>query len=213
MVNGQSASRSLVQNSWHSHRGDDDVNSILVVSAIVLALVVVAAVVSVWLAHAHSLLRVTDVENDNEDAIRHFRTVLDQAERELLIHDDGDKTDGSLYDDDETIEAVRERLRACSRLKIRCLLNFNAGVEMAGLSEEYDGRFEVRYLHQRPDDDVHFKIADGGKMAYLSVHPKGVTERQGQVIEDLGAPKFVQKRRLGGLIEDFNTGFKRAHPA
>ena len=188
-------------------------NSILVVSAVVLALVVVAAVVSVWLAHAHSLLRVTDVEDDNEDAIGHFRAVLDRAEREFLMHDDGDKTDGSLYDDRETIEAVRERLRVCPHLKIRCLLNFNADVEMAALSGDYDGRFEVRYLHQRPVNDVHFKIADGGKMAYLSVHPKGVTEGQSQVIEDLGAPKFVQKRRLGGLIEDFNTGFERAHPA
>lgn len=96
---------------------------ILVASAIVLALVVVAAAVSVWLAHENSLLRVTDVENDNEDAIRRFLAVVDRAEHELLIHDDGDKTDGSLYDDEDTVEAVRERLRACPSLKMRCLLN------------------------------------------------------------------------------------------
>ena len=188
-------------------------NSIVVVSAIVLVLLVVVAVVAVWLAHTHSLLRVTDVENDNEDAIRHFLTVLDRAEREFLVHDDGDKTDGSLYDEENTVEAVRERLQTCPSLKIRCLLNFNADVKMAALNGEYDGRFQVRYLHQRPVNDVHFKIADGGKMAYLSIHPKGVTERKGQVIEDMGAPEFVRRRRLGGLIDDFNKGFGEAHPA
>ena len=186
---------------------------ILIVSAIVLVSMVVAAAVSVWLAHAHSLLRVTDVDNDNEDAIRHFRAVLDQAEREFLVHDDGDRTEGSLYDDEDTVAAVRKRLQTCPRLQVRCLLNFDEDVKMAALSEEYDGRFQVRYLHQRPVDDVHFKIADGGKMAYLSVHPKGVAERKGQVIEDMGAPEFVRRRRLGGLIDDFDDGFDKAHSA
>lgn len=189
-------------------------NWILVTSAIVLGFVVVATLVSVWLAHAHSLLHVRDVENDNKDAIRHFLTVLERAEREFLVHDDGDKTGGgSLYDDEDTIEAVRKRLRTCPNLKIRCLLNFNEGVGMAALSEEFEDRFQVRYLYQRPVDDVHFKIADYGEMAYLSSHPRGATERKGQIIEDIGAPEFVRKRRLGGLIDDFNEGFGKAHSA
>ena len=186
---------------------------ILTVSAIVLASAVVATVVHTWLVCEQSFLHVTDVENDEEDAIRHFLAVLDRAERELLVHDDGDQTNGSLYDDENTVEAVRERLQTCPNLKIRCLLNFKADVRMAALSEEYGVRFQVRYLHQRPIDDVHFKIADGGKMAYLSVHPRGVTERQGQIIEDLGAREYVRKRRLGGLIDDFNEGFAKAHAA
>lgn len=191
-------------------------NWILVLSAIVLVLVVVATMVSVWLAYQHSLLRVTDVDNDNKDAIRHFLTVLERAERELLVHDDGDdKTDGSLYDDENTVEAVRERLRTCQSLKIRCLFNFNAGVKMAALSKdkEFSDRFQVRYLHQRPADDVHFKIADGGKVAYLSSHPRGVIERRGKLIEDQGAPAFVRKRRIGGLTDDFDEGFAKAHVA
>ena len=187
-------------------------NWILVTSATVLVLLVAAAVVSVWLAHTHSLLRFADVENDDKDAIRHFLAVLERAERELLIHDDGDKTEGSLYNDENTVEAVRERLRTCPRLEIRCLLNFNNGVKMAALSEECDGRFQVRYVHRQPADDVHFKIADGGKMAYLSIHPIGATERRGQVIEDMGAPGFVRQRCLGGLIDDFNAGFDKAGP-
>ena len=188
-------------------------NVVLVVSAIMLSSMVVVTAVSVWLAWEHSLLRVRNVDNDNKDAIRHFLAVLGQAEHELLIHDDGDDTEGTLHDDDDTAQAVRERLRTCPDLKIRCLLNFRADVRMARLSEEYGGRFQVRYLHQRPTEDVHFKIADGGKMAYLSVHAKGVTERQGQVIEDIGARAYVRKRRLGGLIEDFNEGFSKAHSA
>ena len=187
---------------------------ILVVSAIVLVMVVVGTMISIWLAYQHSLLRVMDVENDNKDAIRHFQAVLRRAEYELLVHDDGDdKTEGSLYDDENTVEAVRERLRMYPSLKIRCLLNFNTGVKMAALSDEFDNRFQVRYLHQRPTDDVHFKIADGGKMAYLSSHPRGATERKGKLIEGMGAPAFVRKRRVGGLTDDFDEGFAKAHVA
>lgn len=159
----------------------------------------------------HSFIRVTDVENDNEHAIKRFLDVLDKAEREFLVHDDGDKTEGTLYENEKTVQAVRERLQTFPDLQIRCLLNFNADVKMAELGEEYGSRFQVRYLHQRPADDVHFKIADGGKMAYLSIHPKGVTERKGQIFEDIGAHERVRKRRLGGLIEDFNDGFAKAH--
>ena len=186
---------------------------ILVVSAMVLVSVVIAVGISVWMTYDHSLLRVTDVENDNEGAITHFRAILDRAERELLVHDDGDKTVGSLYDNEETVQAVSERLGAFPDLEIRCLLNFNDGVKMAALSEKYGRRFQMRYLHQRPPDDVHFKIADGGKMAYLSIHPKGVAERKGQILEDLGASDRTRRRCLGGLIDDFNEGFDRAHSA
>ncbi len=188
-------------------------NLVLVASAIVLSSMVVVTAVSVWLAWEYSFLRVTNVGNDNKDAIRHFLAVLGQAEHELLVHDDGDDTEGTLYEDEDTVQAVRERLRTCPDLKIRCLLNFKTNVRMAGLSEEYGSRFQVRYLHQRPAEDIHFKIADGGKMAYLSIHAKGVTERQGQVIEDMGARAYVRKHRLGGLIEDFNDGFSRAQSA
>ncbi len=184
-----------------------------VVSAFVLVSMVVVIAVSAWVAWDFSRLRVTKVENDNEDAIRHFLTVLGQAEHELLIHDDGDDTEGTLYNDGGTVQAVRDRLRTCPDLKIRCLLNFKDDVSMARLSEEYGCRFQVRYLHQRPDKDVHFKIADGGKMAYLSTHEKGVVERRGQIIEDMGASAYVRKRRLGGFIEAFNEGFSKAHSA
>ena len=191
-----------------------EANWTLVMSATVLVLLMVAFLVSVWLAHQHSLLSVMDVENDNKDAIEHFLRVLGRAERELLVHDDGDdKTHGSLYDDEDTVKAVRERLQKCPSLRIRCLLNFNTGVKMAGLTKEFDDRFQVRYLGQRPENDVHFKIADGGQIAYLSSHEQRATRRMGQAIEDLGCREFVRKRRLGGLIDDFNRGFDKAHLA
>ena len=184
---------------------------ILASSALVLVSVVIVAAVSVWMTCEHSLIRVTDVTNDNDEAITHFLAVLSHAERELLVHDDGDKAHGSLYEDEDTVEAVGERLRMCPNLKIRCLLNFNEGVKMAALSKDYGSRFQVRYLRQRPADDVHFKIADGGKMAYMSTHPKGAAKREGCVLEDIGARERTRKRRFGGLIDDFNQGFDKAH--
>ena len=186
----------------------------LVIGATVLVLLLVAFVVAVWLAHEYSLLRVTDVENDNEDAIVYFLAVLHRAERELLVHDDGhDKNPSSLYNDQNAVKAVRERLRERPDLRIRCLLNFNKGVKMADLTAEFDDRFQVRYLHQRPKNDVHFKIADGGRMAYLSTHEQGAIRREGQFVDGKDAPAYVRKRCLGGLVGDFNEGFDRAHLA
>ena len=80
---------------------------ILVGSAVVLLSTVVVAAVSVWLTCEHGLIRVADVKNDNDGAIAHFLAVLSHAERELLVHDDGDKARGSLYEDEDTVEAVR----------------------------------------------------------------------------------------------------------
>ena len=184
-------------------------NPILVASAIVLVSIVVTIAVAVLIAWDFSFLRVTDVENDKRGATKRFFDVLAQAEHELLIHDDDE---GNLCDGD-VVQAVRERLRACPSLKVRCLLNFNTDGCMAVLSEEYGHRFQIRYLHQQPTDDVHFKIADGGKVAYLSTCGEDTAERRGQVIEDTGTRAYVRKHRLGGFIKDFNEGFDKAHVA
>ena len=56
-----------------------EANWTLVMSAIVLVSMGCTIMVSVWLAYEHSLLRATDVQNDNKDAIRHFLAVLDRT--------------------------------------------------------------------------------------------------------------------------------------
>ena len=169
---------------------------------------------SVWFmfrAYHNCRFSITAVTNDNPTAIEQFNDVLRQADSELLIHDDGDQVSGTVYNDDRTIQAVRRRLNECQKLKIRCLFNFNEDVEMAKLSSEFGTRFQVRFLHQRSPGDVHFKIADRGKWAYLSTHLRGDTERDGEICDGTLASERVRRRYVGHLVEAFEEGFEKAH--
>ena len=162
-------------------------------------------------AYENSRFGVRAVTNDDSAAIAHFNEVLSHASTELLIHDDGDQVAGTVYNNDATIEAVRERLEKYKHLKIKCLFNFDQDIKMTELCAEFGDRFEVRYLHKRPSDDVHFKIADRGKWAYLSTHPQGDHRRDGEICNGTRASKRVRQRFVGDLIEAFDDGFKDAH--
>lgn len=181
-------------------------------SMILFALVMSAP--TVWFmyrAYQHCRFHITTVANDNLEAIAQFAAALSHAKSELLIHDDGDKVKGLVYDHDATIQAIRDRLNECPELQIKCLLNFNDGVKVTGLVDEFGERFRVRYLHQRPADDVHFKIADRGKWAYLSTHRKGDIERDGEVFDGTRANARVRRHYVGDLLDVFDGAFEMAH--
>lgn len=181
-------------------------------SAIFFALAMAAP--TAWFmfrAYQHCRFDIVAVTNDNSEAIAQFVHAVRRAEVELLIHDDGDKVDGSVYDDSSAIQAVRDRLNERPRLRMRCLLNFNENLGMAKLKDEFQDRFQVRYLHQRPVDDAHFKIADLGKWAYLSTHRKGDTVRSGKVCDGTHANERVRRAYVGDYLEAFDEGFAKAH--
>lgn len=184
-------------------------------SASVILFALAMSAPTVWCmyrVYQHCRFDIVAVTNDNSEAASQFAEALRRAESELLIHDDGDKVEGSVYDDDSTIQAIRNRLNECRELRIRCLLNFNEDVKATKLSDEFGERFQVRYLRQRPVDDVHFKIADRGKWAYLSAHRKGETERSGEVCDGTRANERVRRHYVGDLLEAFDEGFREAYP-
>lgn len=183
------------------------------------ALMVICAIAmlspTIWFmfrGYRHCHFGIMAVTNDNSEAIARFTEALEHADCELVIHDDGDKVEGSVYDDDLIVQAIRDRLRKFPKLRIRCLLNFKANVKVTELSKEFGDRFQVRYLLQRPVDDVHFKIADQGKWAYLSTHIQGDTRRDGEVCDGTRASKRVRRYYVGDLLEAFDVGFKKAYP-
>ena len=183
-------------------------------SAPMILFALVMSAPTVWFmyrAYQHCRFHIATVANDNLEAIAQFTAALSHAKNELLIHDDGDKVEGSVYDHDSTIQAIRDRLNECPGLRIKCLLNFNDGVRVTKLGDEFGERFRVRYLHQRPADDVHFKIADRGKWAYLSTHRKGDTERDGEVFDGTRANAHVRRHYVGDLLEVFDDAFEKAH--
>lgn len=152
-----------------------------------MALFIVAVVglllfVMIWMTCNLLWVQKDRIKNDDAVAKNTFLEMLDAAERELLVKDDGDAS-SSLYFDDSIAQRVASRLEANEKLVVRMLFNRrDANNRMAVLQKEEKyrdrSRLDVRYAAARPTRDVHCKIADGGKRGCLSVHEQGATERE-----------------------------------
>lgn len=120
-------------------------------------------------------------ENTDEQARDMFMDLLGQTRRRIVIHDDGNYFPGSVYNDPNVIDALRERARR-RKIRVRCL--FNDADEELGLiklarSEESRGQIEVWKLRGgRREPDVHYKIVDSGRLVHLSRHDHGASERE-----------------------------------
>lgn len=184
-----------------------------------MAIAIVAAVgcvfyVLIWMTCNLVTVRKRRVKNDDDVAKATFLEVLNGAEKQLIVRDDGDGP--SLYSDDDVAEQVRSRLRHNKNLAIRVLFNYRKdGNKLAALQaeDEFRGRdrLDVRYLlpEQRPFKEVHGKIADNGKRGCLSVHAKDSQERDVEKFDCsrswLGR-QFVFRR----YIADFERQFQSA---
>ncbi len=112
-------------------------------------------------------------KNDNEKAISNLIELLQNAERSIIMYDDGSKASADVYDDAGLISAAKARMDQQSQLRIRCFFNYEGELAFVEeLSRRYKGRFEakVRRSKRRPRGDKHFKIADGGTIGYISDH-------------------------------------------
>ena len=108
-----------------------------------------------------------DGENDDPEARSNFLKVLRHAKRKLIVHDDGDNMQASIYNEADVIEAVRRQLDGNPKLVVMCLFNVRENLKMV---ERLSGleRFQVKYRRwfwARPAFDVHYKIAMTGRLA------------------------------------------------
>ena len=185
-----------------------------------MAIAIVAAVgcvfyVLIWMTCSLVTVRKRRIRNDDDVAKAAFLEVLNGAEKQLIVRDDGDLS-SSLYRDENIAEQVRARLRCNEDLAIRALFNYREeGNKLAALQAEaeFQGRFQVRYLlpEQRPFKEVHGKVADNGRRGCLSVHEKDAQERDLEKFDCsqswLGR-QFVFRR----YIADFERQFQTATP-
>lgn len=172
-----------------------DGTTIAIVLMVASVTVVVIGLIVVWRAHAYLSVRITRGDNDDSAATSMFIYLVNEVEREMIIHDDGDSTDTSIYNDVQAIEAVTRRLQEHSDLTIRCFFNKQEDVKMVSLGEQFPDRFLVRYRHgKRPSHDIHYKIIDDGLKGYLSVHDPGRRDREYELIDCTESPKRVRQR-------------------
>lgn len=143
---------------------------------LVIALLIVGAVlpaVILWWWHCDRVrIRTYSRVNDDDAAAEMFVRVLNAAKESLVIHDDGDQTKGTVYEDERVIDAVRRQLQRHDALKIQCLFNDREDLALVRrMGEEFPGRFQARYRRgPRPAGHIHYKIADRGLIGHLSAH-------------------------------------------
>ena len=167
-------------------------------------LVFVTCVIIVWRAQGYLAVTVGRGCNDDSSAREMFLDLVRDAEKRIVIHDDGDDTVTSLYNDDEVVEAVKRRLQSEHELEVKCLFSRKEDIKMSLLQGDFPRRFQVHYREgPRPDSDIHYKIIDEGKKGYLSVHRVGSTEREYEMIDCTNAKPSIRKRTFRRLIRQF----------
>ena len=166
------------------------------------AAVVVVCVIIVWRAQGFLSVRVTRGVNDDDTAAAMFICLVNEVENEMIIHDDGDNTENSIYNNVQVIDAVRKRLQEYSDLKIRCIFNKEEKIGITSLMTDFPERVLVRYRQgERPAHDIHYKIIDDGRKGYLSVHDLGGCSRKYELVDCADSPQRVRRRMFGKFYD------------
>lgn len=150
-------------------------------------------------------VRVRSGVNDDAAAADMFIHVIEAAKESVVIHDDGDRIDGTVYEDERVISAVRQQLARHSALEIRCLFNDREDLALVErIGAEYPDRFQAFYLDgPRPVGDVHYKIADDGVVGHLSVHGHRHPERSFKLLDCTQAKPRTRRSVFGKYLRQF----------
>ena len=183
---------------------------------IVVTIFLVAFLVGTYLVvSVQGDMRVHDEsgENDDDQAADMFIALIKQTRRRIVIHDDGNDSPESVYNNDQVMVAIRDRIRQRG-IEVRCLFNDEEQpLKLLDLarSEECRGHILVWYMKgDRPDQDIHYKIVDDGKLVHLSRHEHRASER-GFVLRK--APRWAMgtHRRISKSYRDhFQHGLRGA---
>ena len=154
--------------------------------------------------------------NDDASALRSLLGMLNEAQESLIIYDDGDNSEGSLYNDSRVIEAVQEKVKDNPLFEVRCLFNCNDNLLFR---KEFKGErhVDVRIRsNSAPEDGIHYKIIDGGAKAYVSRHALGSKEGRYRIVDCTRVrPRYradVADSLLGMYKEDFERAFEASAP-
>ena len=189
-------------------------------SWVVCAWLVVATAIMFWTLHrAFQFCYVRSTSpaiNDNASALRSLLGMLNEAQESLIIYDDGDNSEGSLYNDRRVTEAVREKLKDNPLFEVRCLFNCNDELlfrkELKG-ERQVDVRIRS---NSAPEDGIHYKIIDGGAKAYVSRHAMDSKQGRYRIVDCTRVPlryrADVADSLLGTYKEDFERAFEASAP-
>ena len=147
-------------------------------------------------------------ENTDEQAAEMMVELINKTRRSLVIHDDGNDSPQSVYNNDAVIDALRRRIRLRPRMAVKCLFNDRDDLKLLRLAQtECRSNIAIWYATaSRPDNDLHYKVVDGGKLVHLSSHAHGASER-GYVLRKAERWWAISTRRR--ISAEYRRHFKR----
>ena len=154
--------------------------------------------------------------NSDDHAKDTFIRMVNETNSLMVIHDDGNDFEDSIYNNEEVISALRDRLRKKRKARVKCLFNFpNQSLKFLELArlDEFRERIEIWYrAGGRPCKDIHYKIVDGGKMVYLSEHKAEANAERHYRLRKAPWPwEFMTRRRIGEQwLNRFDRDLKNA---
>ena len=153
-------------------------------------------------------------ENTDDHATDMFIRLVNHTNRQIVIHDDGDNFKNSIYNNEDVIALLRERIRN-HKIKVRCLFNYkDQPLKLLELSRssEFQKYIEVWYPKGgRQEPDIHYKIVDSGKLVHLSKHDPGAIKRGYRLRKALRWWEFYTRHRISKQWQNhFDHSLKNA---
>ena len=181
----------------------------IVVGAGVVLFLIGCLIVAVMIIYrGWAFLRVSTVPvdwNSDRTAENNFVALLQEATESMVVYDDGNKMEGSIYQSQQVIDAVRKKLSKNPGFRLSCYFNFDDEVLFTKELKEHPCVQIVTGHGDRPDDDVHYKIIDGGLKAHISRHEVASQERQYRMIDCTKVPKGRRTDVAEVLLEPYKA--------
>ncbi len=183
---------------------------------VVVTIFMVAFLVGTYLVlSVQGDMRVQDESGNNDDdrAAEIFVNLIKDTRRRIVIHDDGNHSPESVYNNDQVMIAIQEGIRQRG-IEVHCLFNDkDQPLKLLDLARSEEGRGHILVWYakgERPLQDIHYKIVDGGKLVHLSLHEHRASER-GFVLRK--APRWAigTRRRISrSYLDHFQHGLRDA---
>ena len=183
---------------------------------LLVAILVIAFLVSAYLiasVQGDLYVSVERGESNDDQATAMFIDLLKQTRHNIIIHDDGDNSPGSMYNRQDVICAIKSQIEMYGNLRIKCLFNDEENLKILEIADgKYKVNFEIWYSKDhRPNDDIHYKIVDGGRLVHLSKHEHGAGESE-YILRSVKTcfAHATRKRISEEYVSHFNAGVSRA---
>ena len=146
---------------------------------------------------------------DDDSVVTNFIELLSEARTSMVVYDDGNDMEGSLYNDRRVIEVVRCKLRANPDFQLQCLFNCDDDVKFRK-ELAHEQRVDIRTRIDAGDlGKIHYKIIDGGVKAYLSLHALGSRKRKVKIVDCTTVSKRHRARVAEGVLGKHKADFAR----